>query len=205
MSKRISRMRKRSYSVTVVKKNTAILIVLFFILGVHFLIINNGYGQSTTEETNVTGALPSQAVNEPVAVRDQFNIPIDPLADGKAYEVTLYRPEVGTLPWAVGEDSICDLLFKAPGDKAKWLKLNIKKREHFKGFYVGIDDYSGGLSSDVIAAENFKATDQIRLRTRSFKADINVIEARIGSDPDSENPDEKVFEKVLLRITVAEQ
>ncbi len=105
----------------------------------------------------------------------------------------------------IGEDSICDLLFRAPVDKRKWLKLNIKKKEHFKGFYIGITDYRGGLSNDIVEAVNFKQTGQINLRTRSFKADINLVEAKTSNDPDPEQPYGKVFEKVVLKIIIAEQ
>jgi hypothetical protein len=149
--------------------------------------------------------VPCKSAEIPVAVKDQVNIPANPLADGTAYSVTLYPPELGSSPWMIGEDSICDLLFRAPGDKRKWLKLNIKKKEHFKGFYIGISDYLGGLSNDVIEAVDFKQTDQINLKTRSFKADINFVEAKTNSDPDPEQPYEKVFEKVILRIIITEQ
>lgn len=148
---------------------------------------------------------PCKSDEIPVVVKDQVNIPANPLADGTAYYVTLYPPELGSSPWMIGEDSICDLLFRAPGDKRKWLKLNIKKKEHFKGFYIGITDYRGGLSNDVIEAVNFKQTDQINLKTQSFKADINFIEAETSSDPDPEQPYEKAFKKVILRIIIAEQ
>ncbi len=105
----------------------------------------------------------------------------------------------------IGEDSICDLLFRTPGDKHKWLQLNIKEKEHFKGLYIGITDYLGGLSGNVIEAVNFKQTDQINLKTRSFKADINFIEGKTISDPDPEQPYKKAFEKVVFRIIIAEQ
>jgi hypothetical protein len=105
----------------------------------------------------------------------------------------------------IGEDSICDLLFRAPGDKRKWLRLNIKKKEHFKGFYIGITDYRGGLSNDVIEAVNYKQTDQINLKTGSFKAAIDLVEAKTSNDPDPEQSYGKVFEKVVLKIIIAEQ
>jgi len=149
--------------------------------------------------------VPCKSDEIPVTVKDQVSIPANPLADGTAYYVTLYPPELGSSPWVIGEDSICDLLFRAPRDKRKWLKLNIKKKEHFKGFYIGITDYRGGLSNDVIEAVNFKQTDQINLKTRSFKADINLVEAKTSGDPDPEKSYGKVFERVVLKIIIAEQ
>ncbi len=125
--------------------------------------------------------VPCKSDEIPVAVKDQVNIPANPLADGTAYYVTLYPPELGSSVWVIGEDSICDLLFRAPGDERKWLKLNIQKEEHFKGFYIGITDYQGGLSNEVIEAVDFEQADQINLRTQSFKADINLVEVETSS------------------------
>ncbi len=187
------------------RKNTSISIVLFLILAIGFFLMNEGYGKPTTQETDLLRPVPSKSDDVSVSGKDQVNIPADPLADGTAYYVTLYPPELGSSAWMIGEDSICDLLFRAPGDKRKWLKLNIKKKEHFKGFYIAITDYRGGLSNEVIEARNVKQTDQINLKTRSFKADISFIEAKTSSDPDPEQPYEKAFEKVILRIVIAEQ
>ncbi len=91
-----------------VKKNTFVLIVLFFISALSFCLINQGYRRPTAEARDVTSPVPTQSGDEPVPGRDQNNIPINPVADGTAHEVTLYPPELGTLPWTVGEDSICD-------------------------------------------------------------------------------------------------
>ena len=61
------------------------------------------------------------------------------------------------------------------------------------------------MSNDVIEAVTFKQTDQINLKTRSFKADINLVEAKTSSDPDPEQSYGKVFEKIVLKIIIVEQ
>ncbi len=187
------------------RKDLPVLVLLFVVLTIGFLLNHEGYANPTAQEKNSLSPIPSKSDDVFVPAKDQINIPADPVANGTAYYVTLYPSEVGSSAWMIGEDSICDLLFRASGNKSKWLKLNIKKKEHFKGLYIAIADYRGGLSSEVIEARTFRPTDQIKLRTRSFKAEISITEANTRSDPDPEQPAEKAFEKVVLRIVIGEQ
>lgn len=155
--------------------------------------------------TDLLGPARSKSPEVRAAGKDQIDIPTDPIADGTAYYVTLYPAEVGSSAWELVESPVSGLLFRAPKDKRKWLKLNIQKKQHFRAFYIGITDYRDKSDNDVPEAVNVKEGDQINLKTQSFKADITFVEAKTSSDPDREQPYEKVFEKVILKIIIAEQ
>jgi hypothetical protein len=177
---------------------TALLALLAFI-GIRQYTDLLGPARSKSPEVRAAGK------DQRAAGKDQIDISTDPIADGTANYVTLYPAEVGSSAWEIGENAVSGLLFRAPKDKRKWLKLIIQKKQHFKAFYIGIFDYRDKTDNNVPDAVNVKEGDQIHLKTQSFKADITFVEAKTSSDPDREQPYEKVFEKVILKIIIAEQ
>jgi hypothetical protein len=134
----------------------------------------------------------------------QSDIPENPVADGKAYYITVNAPEIGTPEWT-SRDIVKDVVFQTEKDRMKWAKLNISSGEHFKDLNLSLSDYDNSSDSGSVPATDVKEGWTWNLKTKHFRGNIGLVKVETDVDPDKEQPYPRVFRKMTLRVDVEER